>query len=165
MEQRERSSSYTWAAGSYVDLFLAAAVTQLLFAFSLYWLIFVDTTLVTDKVPGGASLAVSNLPMLAMGIMAGVGWMMAIALGIGFDTTPLNFKTAPFDQSLISMVAALNIAGQALMFIGIVSGDAELFRQLGLMGATLLGTSLIMVGPLTFRFFRTRSKSGDKIGP
>ena len=165
MEQRESHRSYTWAAGSYVDLFLAAAVTQILFAFSLYWLIFVDTTLVTDKVPGGASLTVSNLPMLAMGIMAGVGWMMAIVLGIGFDTTPLNFKTAPFDQTLISMVAALNIAGQSLMFIGIVSGDAELLRQLGLMGATLLGTSLIMLGPLTLRFFRTRADSQDKIGP
>ena len=165
MEQRETGPSYTWAAGSYVDLFLAAAVTQILFAVSLYWLLFVDSSLVSDISPGGSALSSSNLPMLAIGIMAGVGWMMGIVLGIGFDTTPLNFKTAPFDQSLISMVAALNIAGQALMFIGIVSGDAELFRQLGLMGVTLLGTSLIMVGPLTFRFFRTRSSSLDKIGP
>ena len=165
MEQRETGPSYTWAAGSYVDLFLAAAVTQILFAVSLYWLLFVDSSLVSDISPGGSALSSSNLPMLAIGIMAGVGWMMAIVQGIGFDITPLNFKTAPFDQSLISMVAALNIAGQALMFIGIVSGDAELFRQLGLMGVTLLGTSLIMVGPLTFRFFRTRSSSLDKIGP
>jgi hypothetical protein len=165
MEQRETGHSYTWAAGSYVDLFLAAAVTQILFAFSIYWLIFVDTTLVTNKEPGGASLADSNLPILAMGIMAGVGWMMAIVLGIAFDITPLNFKTAPFDKTLISMIAALNIAGQALMFIGVVSGDAELFRQLGLMGVTLLGTSLIMFGPLTFRFFRSRASSRDKIGP
>ena len=165
MEQRETRSSYTWAAGSYVDLFLAAAVTQVLFAVSLYWLLFVDSSLVNDISPGGSALSSSNLPMLAIGIMAGAGWMMAIVLGIGFDTTPLNFKTAPFDQSLISMVAALNIAGQALMFIGIVSGDAELFRQLGLMGVTLLGTSLIMVGPLTLRFFRTRLSSLDKIGP
>jgi hypothetical protein len=165
MEQRKTGPSYTWAAGSYVDLFLAAAVTQILFAVSLYWLLFVDSSLVSDISPGGSALSSSNLPMLAIGIMAGVGWMMGIVLGIGFDTTPLNFKTAPFDQSLISMVAALNIAGQALMFIGIVSGDAELFRQLGLMGVTLLGTSLIMVGPLTFRFFRTRSSSLDKIGP
>ena len=165
MEQRETGPSYTWAAGSYVDLFLAAAVTQILFAVSLYWLLFVDSSLVSDISPGGSALSSSNLPMLAIGIMAGVGWMMAIVQGIGFDITPLNFKTAPFDQSLISMVAALNIAGQALIFIGIVSGDAELFRQLGLMGVTLLGTSLIMAGPLTFRFFRTRSSSLDKIGP
>ena len=157
--------SYNWAAGSYVDLFLAAAVTQVLFAVSIYWVLFVDSSLVSGSTPDGSTLWSSNLPLLSIGIMAGVGWMMAIVLGIGFDITPLNFKTAPFDQTLISMVAALNIAGQSLMFIGIISGDFELFRQLGLMGVTLLGTSLIMVGPLTFRFFRTRASSRDKIGP
>ena len=163
--KQRNPDSYTWAAGSYIDLFIAAAVTQVLFGISIYWILFVDTTLVVDKVPGGAALAVSNLPILSIGILAGVGWMMAIVLGIGFDITPLNFKTAPFDESLISIVAALNIVGQALIMVGIVSGDAELFQQMGLMGVTLLGVQLVILGPLTIKFVRGRALSKDDLGP
>ena len=164
--KQRNPDSYTWAAGSYIDLFIASAVTQVLFGISLYWIIFVDTTLITDKFTRiGAPLAVSNLAMLSIGISAGVGWMMAIVLGIAFDTTPLNFKTAPFDESLISIVAVMNIVGQALIMVGIVSGDAELFQQMGLMGVTLLGMQLVILGPLTMKFLRGRSHSKDEIGP
>jgi hypothetical protein len=163
--KQRNPDSYTWAAGSYIDLFIASAITQVLFGISLYWILFVDTTLVSDKLPGGGTLATSNLPILAIGMLAGIGWMMAIALGIGFDVTPLNFKTAPFDESLISIVAALNIGGQALIMVGIISGDAELFQQMGLMGVTLLGVQLIILGPLTMKFLRGRAQSKDGIGP
>jgi hypothetical protein len=163
--KQRNPDSYTWAAGSYIDLFIAAAVTQVLFGISLYWILFVDTTLITDKLPGGGTAATSNLPMLAIGMLAGIGWMMAIVLGIGFDVTPLNFKTAPFDESLISIVAVLNIVGQALIMVGILSGDAELFQQMGLMGVTLLGMQLVILGPLTFKFLRGRAQSKDEIGP
>ena len=163
--KQRNPDSYTWAAGSYIDLFIAAAVTQVLFGISLYWILFVDTTLVTDRLPGGATLDASNLPMLAIGMLAGVGWMMAIALGIGFDITPLNFKAAPFDESLISIVAALNIGGQALIMVGIISGDLQLFRNLGLMGVTLLGMQLIILGPLTVKLVRGRAQSKDNLGP
>ena len=163
--KQRNPDSYTWAAGSYIDLFIAAAVTQVLFGISLYWILFVDTTLVTDKLPGGGPPATSNLPILAIGMLAGVGWMMAIVLGIGFDITPLNFKTAPFDESLISIVAALNIGGQALILVGIISGDPELFNHMGLMGVTLLGMQLIILGPLTIKLVRGRARSKDGLGP
>ncbi len=149
---------YTRAAGSYVTMFFAAAVTQVLFAVSL-WMLFVDSSQIHGIAQGD-----SNRPMLAIGIMAGVGWMMVILLGIAFDIAPLSFKTAPFDETLIGMVACLSIAGQAMIFIGIMSGDAELFSQLGLIGVTLLGTSLIIVGPLTFRFFHLRGSAADRMG-
>jgi len=146
--------SYTWAAGSYLDLFAASAVMQVLFGFTLYWILFVNPELTEE-----------NLWMPALGLLSAMGWMMAIVLGIGFDITPLNFGAAPFDNTLISMVTALNLSGQILIIIGVLIGDIVWFEKLGLMGVTLLAISLCLIGPLAVQFVRIRSKSKQKIGP
>ncbi len=145
---------HTWAAGSYLDLFAASAVMQVFFGFTLYWILFVDPQLTDD-----------NLWMPALGLLSAMGWMIAIVLGIGFDITPLNFGSAPFDNTLISMVTALNLSGQILIIIGVLVGNVEWFEKLGLMGATLLAISLCLLGPVSFQFVKMRMKSKDKIGP
>ena len=88
--------SYNWAAGSYIDLFIVSAVTQIFFAIGLYWTFASDTSWVNE-----APVLQSNIRILAIGTLPVLGWVMALVIGIGFDRFPLDYKSAPFDPSLI----------------------------------------------------------------
>jgi hypothetical protein len=90
---------------------------------------------------------------------------MVLVIGIGFDRFPLDFKSAPFDPSLISTIAALNIGGQILICAGILISNHESLENLSQMGATLLGAQLILIGPLAWRLSKARStKDNVKVG-
>ncbi|HHZ74331.1 MAG TPA: hypothetical protein EYN58_03975 [Candidatus Poseidoniales archaeon] len=158
--RRISKESYNWAAGSYVDLFIVSAVTQVLFVIGLYWTFLGDTDWV-----GGPLKVGSNVPILAIGTLPVLGWGMALAIGIGFDKFPLDYKAAPFDPSLISTIAALNIGGQILIIAGILASNHENLESLAKMGATLLAAQLILIGPLAWRLSKARSaKDNVKVG-
>jgi|TARA_B110000881_G_scaffold215877_1_gene230580 hypothetical protein len=144
--------SYNWAAGTYVNLFVVSAVTQIFFAVGLYWTFIGDTAWVNR-----APVIQSNIVILAIGTLPTLGWAMALAMGIGFDRFPLDYKTAPFESSLISTIVTLNISGQLLIMVGIASSNIETLESLGRMGAALLGAQLILMGPLGWKFAKARS--------
>ncbi len=150
--RRFSKESYNWAAGSYVDLFIISAVTQVFFVIGLYWTFMGDSSWV-DETP----LMHSNIQILAIGTLPLLGWVMALGLGIGFDRFPLDYKSAPFDPSLISTIAALNIGGQILIITGIITSNHESLENLSQMGATLLGAQCILIGPLAWRLSKARS--------
>jgi hypothetical protein len=150
--KRIPKESYNWAAGSYVDLFIVSAVSQVFFAVALYWTFISETSWVNQ-----APVFHSNTIILALGTLPLLGWVMALAMGIGFDRFPLDYKTAPFDPSLISTVAVLNILGQLLILIGILTSNIETLESLAKMGATLLGAQLILMGPMGWKFSKARS--------
>ena len=144
--------SYNWAAGSYIDLFIVSAVTQIFFAIGLYWTFASDTSWVNE-----APVLQSNIRILAIGTLPVLGWVMALVIGIGFDRFPLDYKSAPFDPSLISTIAALNIGGQLLIIVGILTSQIESLESLAQMGATLLGAQVILLGPISWRLYKSRS--------
>lgn len=161
---RPQKESYNWAAGSYLDLFIVSAFTQVLFAIALYWVFFRDADLY-NHADSAASFLNTNYPLLAIGTLSMVGWMMALLMGIGFDRLPLDYQTAPFDKSTISTVATLNIIGQVFIFAGLVSGSFDLLKQLGMMGGAVLGLQLILIGPIGWKAARGRGASPDeKVG-
>jgi len=153
---RNSKESYNWAAGSYVDLFIVSAVTQVFFAVGLYWTFISDTAWVNV-----APVLHSNIRILAIVTLPILGWVMALAIGIGFDRFPLDYKTAPFDPSLISTIVVLNISGQLLIMIGIITSNIDTLESLAKMGATLLGTQLILMGPLAWKLTR---RGHEKVG-
>ncbi len=157
--RRVSKESYNWAAGSYVDLFIVSAVTQVFFAVGLYWT-FIDDTAWVNQAP----VIHSNIRILAIGTLPVLGWVMALAMAIGFDRFPLDYKTAPFDPSLISTIVVLNISGQLLILIGILTSNIETLESLAKMGATLLGTQLILMGPLAWKLSNARSEDNEKVG-
>jgi hypothetical protein len=161
---RISKESYNWAAGSYVDLFIISAVTQVLFVIGLYWTFMGDTSWSNEFPPHSAPISTNlKIPILALGTLPILGWLMALALGIGFDRYPLDYKTAPFDPSLISTIAALNIAGQVLIIAGILTSHIEALKNLSQMGAALLGMQLILVGPLVWKLTKARPEK-NKVG-
>jgi hypothetical protein len=157
--RRISKESYNWAAGSYVDLFIVSAVTQVFFAIGLYWTFISDSDWVNT-----APVLHSNIRILAILTLPILGWVMALAIGIGFDRFPLDYKTAPFDPSLISTIVVLNILGQLLIMIGIITSNIDTLEGLAKMGATLLGTQLILMGPLAWKLSKARSEENSKVG-
>ncbi|MCS5526524.1 MAG: hypothetical protein NZ774_01550, partial [Candidatus Poseidoniales archaeon] len=158
--RRISKESYNWAAGSYVDLFIVSAVTQVLFAIGLYWTFIVDSAWVNEP-----PVMHTNIRILAIGTLPVLGWVMALVIGIGFDRFPLDYKSAPFDPSIISTIAALNIGGQILIIAGIITANHESLENLSQMGATLLGAQCILIGPLAWRLSKARStKDNVKVG-
>ena len=149
--------SYNWAAGSYIDLFIVSAVTQIFFAIGLYWTFASDTTWVNE-----APVLQSNILILAIGTLPVLGWVMALIIGIGFDRFPLDYKSAPFDPSLISTIATLNIGGQILIMVGILTSQIESLESLAQMGATLLGMQVILLGPIAWSLYKARSTEDNR---
>lgn len=158
--RRISKDSYNWAAGSYVDLFFISAITQIFFAVGLYWIFVGDSDFLNELLE-----VQSNAIMLSIGTLVIMGWAMALILGIGFDRFPLDYKNAPFDPSIISTTAALNISGQVLILVGILTSQIESLETLAQMGATLLGMQMILLGPTAWRLSKTRSKEHNvKVG-
>nr|MBC8437761.1 hypothetical protein [Euryarchaeota archaeon] len=145
--------------GSYIDLFLFSAITQILFSVSMYW-VFIHN--VNDFIVPGIFPYYS---ILAIGTLALLGWMMLIVLGIGFDRLPLDHKSAPFDRSTINTVATLNVVGQLFITVGILTGDIQYLQSLGMIGGSILGLQLIMLGPLGRKIVKERKSDGkEKVG-
>jgi hypothetical protein len=149
-----KQPAYTWAAGTYTDLFSASSLMITPNILCLYWIMFIDDTLVD-------AFGIFRI-LFVFGLMAVLGWLMAAILGIGFDTLPLIHRTSSFDETHLRMVTGLNIGGQTTILVGVLMGDVELFRQLGGIGVTMLSIQLILLGPSALKFFSERGRIDEK---
>jgi hypothetical protein len=145
-----------WAAGSYIDLMLAALVMQITFALTYTWIIMMQNDFV-----------IANLEevLFSLQMQVALGWLMCIIVAMGFSLLPLIFDVEPFDPSLMRIYAGLNMAGQASMTLGLIIGDIELFRTMTTIGLTFLCASLVtLLAPARIIFKRTH-KDEDALGP
>ena len=123
-----------WAAGSYIDLVIAAVVMQILFFVATFW---VGTS--------GAGFYNDNLREVqyALRIQLALGWMMCIIAGIGFSILPLIYDVQGFEKSLMRVYVGMNVTGQIAIAAAIMSNDSSLFNSFATVGITLLCASII----------------------
>ena len=69
-----------WAAGSYIDLVIAAVVMQILFFVATFWVGTSGTGFYNDNL---------REVQYVLRIQLALGWMMCIIAGIGFSILPL----------------------------------------------------------------------------
>lgn len=155
MDDESASSQYL-AAGSYVDLILAAVVMQICFIITAIW---VGTT-------GDESLFTTPEHIRhALRIQIGLGWMMCIICGLGFSILPLIYDVKTFDKSLMRSYVGMNMLGQLCIMSGIMIGNEEIFYSMATIGITLLSTSLFILGSPAFKIFKSRSVDSQRLGP
>ena len=152
----ERTSAQYLAAGSYVDLILAAVIMQICFIITAIW---VGTT--------GNEFLISNPEDIryALRIQLGLGWMMCIICGLGFSILPLIYDVKVFDKSLMRSYVGMNMLGQLSIMLGIMIGEEDIFYSMATIGITLLATSLFILGSPALKIFKSRSVDSQRLGP
>lgn len=153
---RRRLETWDWAAGSYLELFIASAAMQIPFAVAMYWVFNVDATIF--------DLYGSRMVGFIGCVLIALGWMMAITLGCAFDILPLIHKVQPFDGTMLKLIAALNVSGQAFILLGIFLGQPALFEQLTTIGIALIAIQLILLGPPILKLRNQRKARNDEVG-
>tara|TARA_B100000700_G_scaffold331658_1_gene466650 strand:- start:990 stop:2312 length:1323 start_codon:yes stop_codon:yes gene_type:complete len=145
-----------WAAGSYIDLILAAVCMQIVFLITTIW--------IGTK---GANFYNDNLSEIgyALRMQLGLGWMMCIIAGIGFSVLPLIYDVQGFEKTLMRIYVGLNISGQMAIMAGIMSGDLSIFHSLSTIGITLLCASLVCLWSPAMTIFKNKSSSDNSVGP
>jgi hypothetical protein len=152
----ERTSAQYLAAGSYIDLILAAVIMQICFIITAIW---VGTT-------GDESLFTNSEHIRhALRIQLGLGWMMCIICGLGFSILPLIYDIKVFDKSLMRSYVGMNMLGQLCIMAGIMIGNEEIFYSMATIGITLLSTSLFILGSPALKIFKSRSVDSKRLGP
>ncbi len=149
----QHRQEYADASGSYFQLFLAASLMAVPFSIALTWIfLFGDEILAFHS---------EERILLTGGILLGLGWLMAIILGTGFDLLPFVHGKLPFDNSLLRITVALNVAGQILIVTGIMTSSAYWFGQLALIGVTLLVAQLWLLLPPAIATVRAGKTAED----
>jgi hypothetical protein len=147
----EHRGEYYGSSGSYFQMFLGASLMAVPFSIALAWIF-----LYGDEIIAVHS---EEKILLTGGIIIGLGWMMAIIIGIGFDILPFVHGNLPLDNSILRITISLNVSGQLLIITGIISSSAYWFGQLALIGVTLLVAQLWLLLPPALATVRA-GKSG-----
>ena len=145
-----------WAAGSYIDLVLAAVIMQILFFVTAFW---VGTN--------GEEFYNENMRevQFSLRMQLALGWMMCIIAGISFSILPLIYDVQGFERSLMRVYVGMNVTGQIAITAGIMSSDSSMFESFATVGVTLLSASIISLWSPAMTIFRSKSSNGDKVGP
>ena len=145
-----------WAAGSYLDLVLAAVFMQILFFFTAYW---------TGNY--GGDFYEENLREIhyLLRMQLALGWMMCILAGVSFSILPLIYDVEGFEKTLMRIYVGMNVFGQIAIAVGILSNDVSLFYSLATIGMTLLCASLVCLWSPAMIIFRNKPGSISKVGP
>ncbi len=145
-----------WAAGSYIDLVLAAVVMQILFFVTAFW---VGTY--------GGDFYKNNLGEVqyALRMQLGLGWMMCIIAGVSFSILPLIYDVQGFEKSLMRVYVGMNVTGQIAITAAIMSNDSSMFDSFATVGITLLCASIVSLWSPSMTIFRSKSANGNKVGP
>ena len=151
-----RSSSQHFAAGSYIDLLLAAVIMQITFIITAIWV---------GNNSNDFFQTNSEHIRHVLKIQLSLGWMMCIIAGLGFSLLPLIYDVKSFDKSLMRTYVGMNMLGQFSIMLGILIGKEDIFYTLSTIGITLLCTSLFVLGPPALTIFKSRKIDSAKVGP
>ena len=145
-----------WAAGSYLDLVLAAVTMQICFFFTAYWI-------------GnyGGNFYEDNLREIhySLRMQMALGWMMCILAGVSFSVFPLIYDVKGFEKTLMRVYVGMNVCGQIAISGGIISKDLSIFNSLATVGITLLCASLVCLWSPAMTIFKNKPGNVNKVGP
>ena len=145
-----------WAAGSYIDLVIAAVVMQILFFVATFWVGTSGTGFYNDNL---------REVQYVLRMQLALGWMMCIIAGISFSVLPLIYDVQGFEKSLMRVYVGMNVTGQIAIAAAIMSNDSSLFNSFATVGITLLCASIISLMSPSMTIFRSKSSNGDTVGP
>jgi hypothetical protein len=143
---RERLD-HRWAAGSYLDFFLASAMMLLVFILGIGIGFQYNQVWYEEN---------KELMQHIAYMLVAMGWMGAIMMAIGFDLLPFIHQSESYDVSILRMCIALNITGQIGLIIVTFTFDREIILAYGTVGVTLLALQFIVVVGPSWQVFKDR---------
>ena len=146
-------------SGTYVELTQSSIVSAILFILGGIWAFVSPNGIVNSG-------ELSTIQFAIIGaIVASHGWIMSFALGAGFDVLPFVHKFIPYQEASLKSVQNLNLGGNAIIFIGIISGDIEIFSKLLLVGISAFAFQYVHLWSPIKKLFRNKKLTNfDPVG-
>lgn|GEM_PF-1473458 len=141
-----------WPVGNYLEFFLAAAFTQLLFWILMAYRYLSDFGEVVDYTTWQWST-------FAVILNCTMGWMILVGMGIASNLWPIVYQNTPFNPSIIRAGISMNIAGQVVVFIAhlLLQRQVSVADQVLTIGVSLLCLSAFIGASPAWSYWR----SGD----
>jgi hypothetical protein len=138
--ERFREIGLTDSAGVYLQFFLASAVMQLLF-----WVLMVLRWW-SGIGDGSVDSELAEWSTFAMTLMMGLGWMLLVALGMGFSLWPILYQSMTFSPSLPKAVLWINVGGQVLIAVAhlLIFSHPSIATQMLTMATTMICFSIAL---------------------
>lgn len=134
------SSLKTTSAGSYLGFYAVSALTTAMFIFAFLWHVLSDS-------PFKAALEAEYLAFIYIVITwVGLGWLMCLIAGIGFDILPLIHRSKPFHENAMRQFLIINFAGQSLLCISTFMQKTEKILEFSTVGISFLCLSVLLLG-------------------
>lgn len=131
------SSLKTSSAGSYLGFYAVSALTTAMFICAFLWHLLSGS-------PFRAAFEAEYLAFIYIVIAwVGLGWLMCLIAGIGFDILPLIHGSKPFHENAMRQFLIINFAGQSVIFNLEQSEIVKSFSRLIKMSLELRSMDLI----------------------
>ena len=146
-------------SGTYVELTQSSIIGAILFILGGIWAFISPNGIVSTG-------ELSTIQFAIIGsIVASHGWIMSFALGAGFDVLPFVHKFIPYEEASLKSVQNLNLGGTGIIFLGIISGNMEIFYKLLLVGMSAYAFQYIHLWTPIKKLLRNRKLTNfDPVG-
>lgn len=146
---------HRWAAGTYLDYFLASALMSLVYVGALVTILLTHRDWYSENM-----WLVKHIGFL----IVGMGWLAACIFGMGFDVLPFVHRTAHWDGGILRLCIALNVSGQIALIGVLFTSDVETILNYGTVGVTLLSLQFVVLGSPAVQVLRDRMRREDGVG-
>ena len=134
------SSFKSSSAGSYLGFYALSAITTAMFTCVFLFHVFSDS-------PFRAALETDYLTFIYIVIAwVGLGWLMCLIAGIGFDILPLIHGSKPFHENAMRQFLIINFAGQSVLCIATFMQTTEKIVEFSTVGISFLCLSVLLLG-------------------
>ena len=148
LRMRLERTAEMWPVGNYLEFFLAAAFTQLLFWILMAYRYLSDFGEVVDYTTWQWST-------FAVILNCTMGWMILVGMGIASNLWPIVYQNTPFNPSIIRAGISMNIAGQVVVFIAhlLLQRQVSVADQVLTIGVSLLCLSAFIGASPAWSYF------------
>lgn len=134
------SSLKTSSAGSYLGFYAVSALTTAMFICAFLWHLLSGS-------PFRAAFEAEYLAFIYIVIAwVGLGWLMCLIAGIGFDILPLIHGSKPFHENAMRQFLIINFAGQSVLCIATFMQTTEKMLEFSTVGISFLCLSVLLLG-------------------
>ena len=134
------SSFKSSSAGSYLGFYASSALTTAMFICVFLWHVLSES-------PFKAAFEAEYLTFIYIVIAwVGLGWLMCLIVGIGFDVLPLIHGSKPFHENAMRQFLIINFTGQSVLCIATFMQTAEKILEFSTVGISFLCLSVLMLG-------------------
>ena len=134
------SSFKSSSAGSYLGFYALSAITTAMFICVFLFHVFSNS-------PFRVALETDYLTFIYIVIAwVGLGWLMCLIAGIGFDILPLIHGSKPFHENAMRQFLIINFAGQSVLCIATFMQTTEKIVEFSTVGISFLCLSVLLLG-------------------